>query len=91
MINKVLKIQLIIYNSHSLKDKRSVLKSIMERLKKRFNISIAEVADNEIWNKATIGVSSISNSDLGCQQVLEQVIKFIDNDDRAEIIKVEKF
>lgn len=87
---KGLEIQLIIYDSYSLKDKRRVLKSIMEKIRKRYNVSIAEIEDNEIWNKATLGVACVSNSLALCDQILNQVTNFIDQDQRVEITILER-
>lgn len=79
-------IELIIYESNSLKEKRHVLKSIIERIKSRFNVSIAEIDNNELWNKAVIGVAVVSNSKALCESSILKVIDFIDNDERVEII-----
>ncbi|MDD2493942.1 MAG: DUF503 domain-containing protein [Tissierellia bacterium] len=79
-------IELIIFESNSLKEKRHVIKSIIERIKSRFNVSIAEVDHNELWNRAVIGVAVVSNSKSLCESALSKVIDFIDNDERVEII-----
>lgn len=79
-------IELIIFESNSLKEKRHVIKSIIERIKSRFNVSIAEVDHNELWNRAVIGVAVVSNSKSLCESTLLKVIDFIDNDERVEII-----
>lgn len=79
-------IELIIFESNSLKEKRHVIKSIIERIKSRFNVSIAEVDHHELWNRAVIGVAVVSNSKSLCESALSKVIDFIDNDERVEII-----
>lgn len=78
-------IEIIIYESYSLKEKRHVIKSIIERLKSRFNISIAEVGENDKWQKSIIGFAAVSNSKKHADEVINKVINFIDNDDRVEI------
>lgn len=51
-----------IEGAHSLKDKRQVLRSVKDRLRNSFNISIAEIEVTDLWQRATLGVVSISDS-----------------------------
>jgi len=57
-----LTIELRIEGAHSLKDKRQVLRSLKDRLRNSFNISIAEIDVTDLWQRATLGVVSISPS-----------------------------
>lgn len=57
-----LTLELRIEGAHSLKDKRQVLRSVKDRLRNSFNISIAELEVTELWQRATLGVVSISSS-----------------------------
>ena len=86
MITGTCELELIIYESNSLKDKRHVIKSIMERLRARYNVSVAEVDYMDLWNRSSIGVAVVSNSRPLCESVLSKVMDFVDNDDRVEII-----
>ena len=70
-------IELEIQASGSLKEKRRVIKSILDRVKNKFNVSIAEVDNNNLWNLATIGVVCISNEGKHSHQVLSKVTTFI--------------
>lgn len=79
-------IELIIFESNSLKEKRHVIKSIIERIKTRFNVSIAEVDLHELWNRSVIGLAVVSNRKSLCEATISRVIDFIDNDERVEII-----
>ena len=63
----------------SLKGKRQVSKSIIERTKNRFNVSIAEVEDQDIWQTLTLGVSCVSNSAPHANEILSKVVNFIEN------------
>lgn len=83
-------VELYIYESYCLKDKRRVLKSVLERIKNRFNVSIAETEENELWNKATVEMACVSNSYQQCEKVLDHVIGFMDLDERFEIVKINK-
>ena len=66
--------------SQSLKDKRSIVKSMTSRLQKHFNISIAEVDDHDLWQMATIGIACVSNHNHRVDEVLNQVINTINRD-----------
>lgn len=57
-----LALEIRIEAAHSLKDKRQVLRSIKDRLRNSFNISVAEIDATDLWQRATIGVVSISDS-----------------------------
>ncbi|OCL27364.1 hypothetical protein U472_07855 [Orenia metallireducens] len=72
-------IELRIPMSHSLKNKRGILKSIINRIKNRFNVSIAEVANHDDWKLATVGIVTISNDTVYIQQLLNKVIEYIEN------------
>jgi len=68
----------------SLKDKRRVLKSITTRVGNKFNVSVAEVDDNDLWQLATLGISCVSNDKRHANEVLSRVVNFI-TESRFEI------
>jgi hypothetical protein len=57
-----LTLELHIEAAHSLKDKRQVVRSLKDRLRASFNVSVAELEASSLWNRATIGVVSVSDS-----------------------------
>ena len=61
----------------SLKGKRRVLKSITSRVASKFNVSVAEVDDNEVWQLATLGICCVSNDNRHTNEVLSKVVDFI--------------
>ena len=61
----------------SLKGKRQVLKSIISRVRNKFNVAVAEVDDNDVWQRATIGIAYISNNGRHTNEVLSKVVDFI--------------
>lgn len=87
MIIGTCSLKIRIYESYSLKDKRRVLKSIIERIKSRFNVSIAEVDLNGNWQNAVIGFACVTNDSNYANEVLSKVINFIDQDGRVEILE----
>jgi len=68
----------------SLKGKRRVLKSITTRVGSKFNVSVAEVDDQDLWQLATLGISCVSNDKRHANQVLSRVVDFI-TDSRFEV------
>ncbi len=61
--------------AHSLKEKRAVLRKLRDRLRSRFNLAVAELDHQETWQRATLGVVSISSSRRNLEQVLERVLR----------------
>jgi len=66
--------------SRSLKDKRSVVKSLVMRLQKQFNISVAEVDDHDLWQMATIGLACVSNHNSRVDEIISAAINLIERD-----------
>jgi len=73
----VCKISFRLPENSSLKGKRQVLKSITSRIRSKFNVSVAEVDDNELWQLATIAVCCVSNDKRHTNQVLSNVVDFV--------------
>jgi hypothetical protein len=62
----------------SLKEKRQIVRSIIARVRNEFNVSIAEVGDQDLWQQATIAVAGVATSAAYVHGQLEAVVKFID-------------
>lgn len=77
----------LIYDVQSLKEKRSVVKSIISRLKQRFNLSVAELDYHDIWQRTAFGIVVVAISQTRAEQELQKAIKLIDADERIEITK----
>ena len=73
-----LKVRLRLAENGSLKGKRQVVKSVIQRVRNRFNVSIAEVEDQDLWQQATLGISCVSNQAQHINQILSQVMNFIE-------------
>jgi uncharacterized protein len=71
-------IELRLPENHSLKGKRSVIKSINTRVSREFNVSIAEVEDQDVWQQAVLGVSCVSSSADYAHRQLERVVQWIE-------------
>jgi uncharacterized protein YlxP (DUF503 family) len=71
------RITLRLPENDSLKGKRQLVKSISSRVHNKYNVSIAEIDDNESWQILSLGVSCVSNSARHANEVLSNVVKFI--------------
>jgi len=83
-----LTLELRIEGARSLKDKRQVLRSLKDKLRQSFNVSVAELDETNLWQRATIGVVSISSSRdylAGLMQQVERAASRIANDNGAEL------
>ena len=86
----VCRLKIHIPGSRSLKDKRSVVKSLIARLRQQFNFSVAEVDDQELWQIATISLACVSNHNDRVDEVLSAAISLIGRDfPTIEIIEKE--
>ncbi|HLC18613.1 MAG TPA: DUF503 domain-containing protein [Thermodesulfobacteriota bacterium] len=86
MVVGICRITLALHDNHSLKGKRQVLKSITEKLRNRFNVSVAEVADNDIWQRAVIGISAVGNDKSFINSVIDKTMNMIDGTHLVEIV-----
>ncbi|HWV38150.1 MAG TPA: DUF503 domain-containing protein [Vulgatibacter sp.] len=78
MIVGALRLTLQIPGAGSLKAKRHTLRKVIDRIRARFDVSVAEVADNELWQKATIGVAAVGNDRAFVSEVLQKVLRSVD-------------
>ena len=75
----VCRISLRLPENLSLKGKRRVLKSIITQVRSKFNVSVAEVDDQDLWQLATLGICCVSNNGRYTNEVLSKVVDFIVN------------
>jgi len=88
MIVGVLKLQLAIPENHSLKGKRGVLKRIQARTAQRFNVSITECGDQDLWQSSVLGFAIAGCSRPIVEATLRQVVDFVDGLGLAEVGEV---
>jgi uncharacterized protein len=78
MVVGVLRVSLSIPEAGSLKDKRQVLRKVIERVKARFDVAIAEVGENDLWQRAQVGVVAVGNDRRFINEVMDKVLHHID-------------
>ncbi len=86
MVVGILQIDLLLRGNNSLKRKRQILRSIKDRTRRQFNISIAEVDHNDLWQRATLGICCASNDKVHADRVLAEVVRFIEGNFEAELL-----
>ena len=72
-------IDLFIENSHSLKEKRRIIKSLKERLKNQFNVAVCEYGDMSLWQRSQIGIVSCGNERSIVDMTLKRAVEFINH------------
>ncbi|MDV2496104.1 MAG: DUF503 domain-containing protein [bacterium] len=82
-------ISLRLRDNHSLKGKRRVVKTITERVKNKFNVSIAEVDHQDLWQRAELGVAIVTNDKGHAHRTLTAVVNFIDGMHLADLLDYE--
>ncbi len=70
-------IELHVPGSGSLKTKRQSLRSLKDRIRNKFNVSVAEVDDNDLWQKASLAVAAVSNDKSHLNQTMDHVLNMV--------------
>ncbi len=87
MVVGVCRVELFIPGSLSLKDKRQVLHSLKDRLHSKFNLSVAEVEAQDLWQKAVMGLACVANEGGHVNQVLDQALNVIRSLPTVEVVQ----
>jgi uncharacterized protein len=87
MIVGLCTVELFISESQSLKDKRQVLHSLKDRLHDKFNLSVAEVDGQDLWQKSVLGMACVANEGSHVNQVLDQALNLIKGVPAVEIVR----
>ncbi|MBY0099246.1 DUF503 domain-containing protein [Mesobacillus maritimus] len=69
----------IIYDAHSLKDKRAVLQRILTRLKQKYNVSVSEVDFQDVWQRTKIAIVTVSSARQSTERELQNALQMIDS------------
>jgi len=83
-------VELYIPEAHTLKEKRSVVKSVVSRTRDRFNVSVAEVDHHDLWQRAEIAIVLVSVSHTEVERKLETILSFIQSLVSGDVISVRK-
>lgn len=86
MLVGVLEMDLYLPSCNSLKEKRYVMKSLKDKMKSRFNISVAETDSQDLWQRSTLVVAVIATSGSRANSLLSKVVKFVEEDRRLQLL-----
>ena len=95
MVVGITRVEIFLPENHSLKDKRQAIRKIVEKIETRFNVSVMEIEQTNLWQRAVVGFASIGVNQDHVNKALERVIEFIESlyigeiiDTRTEIIVI---
>jgi len=89
MVVGICRIDFRIPENHSLKGKRHVLRKMIDRVRNRFNVSISEVGDQDLWQRAQLGICAVGNDRRHINSSLDKVIDFIEKMQLGEMVHSE--
>ncbi len=78
MVVGVARLVLALGQARSLKDKRQVVRKVVDRVRARFTVAIAEVDDHDLWQKATLGLAAVGGDQAHVRAMLDEVVRAID-------------
>lgn len=86
MVIGTLSVTLQVPSSTSLKDKRQVVRSLTARLRQTFNVAVAEVGDQNLWQSAIIGIACVSDDARHADEMCQKVLNFVDGNAEALVL-----
>ena len=86
MVIGTLTVTIQVPDSESLKDKRQVVRSLTAKLRNTFNVAVAEVADQDLWQSAVIGVACVSSDSRHADEMCQKVLRFVDDHGEALVL-----
>ncbi|MBN2027867.1 MAG: DUF503 domain-containing protein [Actinobacteria bacterium] len=82
-----LRVELYMPQCHNLKEKRQVIRSVIDRVRNRFNVGISEIDKNDLWQVCSLGITCVSNSEYNVREILTDVDRCIRAAGKAEVIE----
>jgi len=89
MIVGVVKLSIFIPSSGSLKEKRMVIRSLKDRLRNNFNISVIELDEQDKWQKSTLAFAAISADKSGVSSLISSVVNFVEQNKQIQLLDYE--
>lgn len=89
MVVGVCQLDIEITNGSSLKSKRRILKSVKDRLRSKFNVSVAEIGDHDLWRRARIGIACVGNEEGYVNGILSQALELINSNGNILVLDYE--
>ena len=89
MVVGTMKVVFHLHDNHSLKGKRKIVRSMVDKVKNKFNVAIAEIGSNDKWQRIELGVSTVGNDRRHIDASLNNVLAFLDSLYLAEMVDSE--
>ena len=86
MVVGTLRIELLLHDNRSLKGKRKVVRSMLDKVRHRFNVAIAEVGSNDKWQRIELGISTVGNDRRHVDTSLSRILSYLESLYLAEIV-----
>ena len=77
-------------HAHSLKEKRMVARSIMDKVRHKFNVSVAETDNQDLHQTLTLGIAVVSGNAAHAQSMIDNIINYMEENAEAELVSVQK-
>ena len=84
----LLTLRLLLHDAHSLKEKRHVVHSLLDRIRARWNVCAAQMDTHDRWNDATLAIAVVSNDRAAAGRVLNRIRDFAENDGRFDVAEI---
>ncbi len=86
MVLGVLELDIRLFSPNSLKDKRSIIKRLISRVRSIFNVSVSEIGHQDLWQRALLGVAFITTERSFAQRVLSKIMRFVEKERDISLI-----
>lgn len=83
-------LEMHIPEASSLKQKRTVLQSLIKRMRNQYNVSVTEVGSQDLWQRSEIGLAAVCHTGSGADAIIRRLISFVEQDGRVNIISVKQ-
>ncbi|MCJ7595694.1 MAG: DUF503 domain-containing protein [Desulfobacterales bacterium] len=86
MVVGTLRVEFHLHDNHSLKGKRKIVRSMVDKVKHKFNVAVAEIGSNDKWQKIELGISTVGNDRRHIDSSLNNILLFLESLYLAEIV-----
>lgn len=86
MVIGILELEIKLFSSDSLKNKRRIIKSLIDRIRNNFNVSVSEIRHQDLWQRAGLGIALLTTEGKFAQSILSKIVDFIKKDKKISLI-----
>ncbi len=86
MVIGILELEIKLFFSDSLKNKRRIIKSLIDRIRNNFNVSVSEIRHQDLWQRAGLGIALLTTEGKFAQSILSKIVDFIKKDKKISLI-----